>query len=123
MASDNPRDFPHAHAHLQYHLQKIKKIVHSYIADNRNERRCHFIAVETCIHRYERDLKAQNILDDDRKAAIRLLNYALTELYSYFLQPDESHLNKNDAFISAYYLESETLKLRHLARPPDNETE
>ena len=129
MASYNYPTFPDSHAKLEYHLRKIKEIVHSYIGSDRRDRGIHFHAVAVCLHQYECDLKAKDALDDDRKGAIDLLNEALTELKGYFFKPlDEGfgsiRINdESDAVIFASYLETETLKLKSLARPQDDETE
>ena len=69
---------------LEEHLRKIKEIVYSYIADNREERRIHFDAVAICLKQYERDLEDQGVFNDDRKEFVKLLNIALTELIGYF---------------------------------------
>ena len=129
MASYNYPTFDDSHAKLTYHLRKIKEIVYSYIGSDRRDRRIHFDAVAVCLHQYERDLKAKDALDDDRKGAVKLLNLALTELKGYFFKSAEEGFgstrinDESDAVIFAYYLEAETLELRSLARPSDNETE
>ena len=84
VASHYSRTFENAHEKLEEHLRKIKEIVYSYIADNREERRIHFDAVAICLDQYERDLEDQGVLNDGRKELVKLLNLALTELIGYF---------------------------------------
>ena len=128
MASYYSRTFENAHEKLEEHLRKIKEIVYSYIADNREERRIHFDAVAICLKQYERDLEDQGVFNDDRKEFVKLLNIALTELIGYFfsfVDEDFGSVSINDeseAVIFAYFLEKGTLELRDF-REPDSDTE
>ena len=128
MASYYYPTFTEADAKLEEHLRKIKEIVYSYIADNREERRIHFDAVAICLKQYERDLEDQGVFNDDRKEFVKLLNIALTELIGYFfsfVDEDFGSVSINDeseAVIFAYFLEKGTLELRDF-REPDSDTE
>ena len=106
------------HNDLEYHLRKLFDIYDMLpTVENRADRIKHFRFIGRCLNDYEHEFKKQSVLDNMAEY-IGLVRHALDGVEKRFLHPDsELSIGSSTAHIFCFYIQHETLRLRHLAMP------
>ena len=105
---------------LDYHLRKIREAV-----GPSGDARLGGINVDCilkCIEEFKTKLAERDILEAyDITYNLELIDYPLQELKKYFSSPGETHINKKDAYIFAYFVNQQIEGLFKIAKELDEE--
>ena len=106
---------------LNYHLRKIREAVGP--SGDAKLGSIHVDCILKSVEQFKADLAERDILEayENITYSLKLVDYPLQELKKYFSSPGETHINKKDAYIFAYFVNQQIEGLFKIAKELDEE--
>ena len=106
---------------LNYHLTKTLEVVGA--SGDAKLGSIHVDCILKSVEQFKADLAERDILEayENITYSLKLVDYPLQELKKYFSSPGETHINKKDAYIFAYFVNQQIEGLFKIAKELDEE--
>jgi hypothetical protein len=106
---------------LQYYFEKISEAIFGEKSEEFGA--MHVNLIINIIDDFKKELKKRDVLEayDPIKYYLDLIEYPLTELHNFFKVPENTKLDKKDAYIFMYFINNHIEKLIKIAEELDEE--